>query len=571
MILRPTKTVAGRKATFNASGTGTELVITHMSLGDKGGPIDDSLTKLRSERERSMVVGSKPTIDTIHIDAIFNSPAAYWVREVGFWAGTTLVYYWSTDGVELGYKAADFEWLMGLDLLIDPKGDGPITITAAPPNMGLTMAPALAAILQSLSDTNRTVLNHRSRLDAEDKELAELKGALDPYPQYLNNVRYHKLTSDLRSALSVDTPTELTVGVGKNFNSIEAAYAAISGKSLRAEVRIKVDDGTYNTTGIALTEHPHAHQIRLEGNPANPGACTINFVPDSNKVSHGLILRGMRGMQLAGFRLVGQSTATNWTHRCLRLDGGARVWVQPGTLIVEGGGYGIQLDDMALLSADRITVSGCADWHVYVGSGSTAGLDRITINGGDREKRTAIPLYVNENGYTTSPSGILSNDGSRVWAGQSTLSNLYHALWAQNASFLWCDITSIDQVYYGAIAKTSGVIWSHWWGVTRANPTARRSQVRNAKTIAYLADQGGRIYAPGARAADSSNGFYASTQGLIQASGSITERCSRAYYAESGALIEAYDTRGRSAGCATLYSPAGYATLGNDNGQIRFS
>jgi hypothetical protein len=158
MILRPTKTVAGRQATFNSTANGTQLVLTHISIGDVGGAIDDSLTGLRSERERVACFGSRISPDQIHLDSVFSGPAEYWVREIGIWAGPVLVYYWSTTGAELGYKGANFEWLVGLDLAIDPTADSQVTVTAAPPNVGMTVVPYMATILKSLADTNRLVL-----------------------------------------------------------------------------------------------------------------------------------------------------------------------------------------------------------------------------------------------------------------------------------------------------------------------------------------------------------------------------------------------------------------------------
>ena len=161
MILHPTKTVAGRQATFNANNSGLSLALTHISIGDAGGPIDDARTSLRSERERVSVYGRRVTTDQIHLDAIFDGAGAFWVREVGIWAGNTLVYYWSTAGAELGYKSPGFEWLLGLDLALDEAVDGVIQVTAQAPNVGLSVAPILATVLQSLCSTNRLVLqNH---------------------------------------------------------------------------------------------------------------------------------------------------------------------------------------------------------------------------------------------------------------------------------------------------------------------------------------------------------------------------------------------------------------------------
>lgn len=158
MILRPTKTVAGRQATFNANSTGINLALTHISIGDGGGVIDDTRTSLRSEREKVSVYGRRVTTDQIHLDSVFDGAAAFWVREVGIWAGNTLVYYWSTAGAELGYKSPNFEWLLGLDLALDEAVDGVMQVTAQAPNVGMTVAPILATVLRSLCDTNRLVL-----------------------------------------------------------------------------------------------------------------------------------------------------------------------------------------------------------------------------------------------------------------------------------------------------------------------------------------------------------------------------------------------------------------------------
>ena len=82
MILRPTKTIAGRQATFNASANGTELVLTHMSIGATGGPSADARNSLRRERERVTAFGRRESLDLIHLDGLFNGPDAYWVREL---------------------------------------------------------------------------------------------------------------------------------------------------------------------------------------------------------------------------------------------------------------------------------------------------------------------------------------------------------------------------------------------------------------------------------------------------------------------------------------------------------
>lgn len=158
MILRPKKTTAGRQATFNANSTGTNLELTHISIGDVGGAIDDTRTALRGEKERVPCFGQRVNLDHIRLDAVFSSANKYWVREVGVWAGSVLVYYWSTEGEPLGFKSDIEELLMGLDLWIDPDIDQSISFAVGAPNGGICFAPHLATVLKSLADTNRLVL-----------------------------------------------------------------------------------------------------------------------------------------------------------------------------------------------------------------------------------------------------------------------------------------------------------------------------------------------------------------------------------------------------------------------------
>lgn len=652
MILRPIKTAAGRDATINAKANGYDLTLTHMSLGDKAGTLDPALKALRNERERVPCFGKRISPDQMHLDSLFDGPAEFWPREVGLWAGTVLVYYWSSDGKELGYKQPNADWLIGIDLTIDPNADGPINITAAAPNWTLTVMPHIATILMSLADTNRILLDQRfaadkanERIGLLDMLLAKLDAGLqgtvkwiqqaldtqsktnagflahqtaenahdlgahlstilkvqndtsrlllnqrfalddvskavqelaaptpDPHPQYWNDQRGQAALTQTMRQWGIDGAVlTLEVGPGKAFADIQAAYESLNGKSIKTSVLIKVSDGTYNTTGMVLGNHPNADKIRIEGNPANPAACVINFVPDANKQSHGLIVRRARGLQLAGFRFTGAATATHWAHRCLRLDQGAQVWIEPGTVQVDGGGIGVQVDDMSILWAEKIIIKNCADWHLVAGSGSIAAVNGIKIDGGNKDAVTQVPSHINPDLPKCVPSGILSNDGSRIWVGESDVRRVYHGYWAQNAGYLWNDCSLVDDVYYGMLAKTSGVIWSHWWDVTPARTVPKRTVVTNAKTIAFLADQGGRIYAPGAKAESCSNGFYAGSHGFIQASASYTVNTTRAYYSEVFGLIEAFDTKNKSSGCATVYSPSAYATLGNENGMIRFS
>lgn len=132
MIIRPTKTIVGREATLDTSNRGVELVLAYAAIGDQGGLIDDTLTALRNERDRVPLYGSRVSPTQLHLDALFENGAdAYWVREVGlFDTNGVLIYFWSTEGSELGHKSANMDWLLGLELHVDEAIESHVTVNA---------------------------------------------------------------------------------------------------------------------------------------------------------------------------------------------------------------------------------------------------------------------------------------------------------------------------------------------------------------------------------------------------------------------------------------------------------
>ncbi len=132
MIIRPTKTIAGREATLDTSNRGVELVLAYAAIGDQGGLIDDTLTALRNERDRVPLYGSRVSPTQLHLDALFeNGVNAYWVREVGiFDTNGVMIYFWSTNGSELGHKSANMDWLLGLELHVDEAIEQHVTVNA---------------------------------------------------------------------------------------------------------------------------------------------------------------------------------------------------------------------------------------------------------------------------------------------------------------------------------------------------------------------------------------------------------------------------------------------------------
>ena len=114
IALKPIVTKAGLEAVINASHDGLKAQISQVALGDGGYEPECSATALKSERNRIAIIKGTPiTSAQIHITAIENGEAEYWVREIGFiLEGGTLLALWShpTQALRgIGLKVDHFE------------------------------------------------------------------------------------------------------------------------------------------------------------------------------------------------------------------------------------------------------------------------------------------------------------------------------------------------------------------------------------------------------------------------------------------------------------------------------
>lgn len=127
-----TTTRAGRAAILDAFNNGLKLSLTHVALGD--GAYDPSTlqTALNNERMRSAIAGSSISQDGVQLDleASFGPSPAFWIREVGVFAGPTLIYVWSSpiQADFVGYKNATLTFLMGVALSVADVPSGTLTI-----------------------------------------------------------------------------------------------------------------------------------------------------------------------------------------------------------------------------------------------------------------------------------------------------------------------------------------------------------------------------------------------------------------------------------------------------------
>ncbi|MES9873161.1 MAG: hypothetical protein ABW146_08620 [Candidatus Sedimenticola sp. 6PFRAG7] len=363
--------------------------------------------------------------------------------------------------------------------------------------------------------------------------------------------------------------TRLEVGPGKEFATIEDAFYSLNGKKLKTHVLIKVADGVHETTGIHLEHQPDAHQIRIEGNVANPPACQIKFIPDADKASHGMVIRGLLGLQLAGFKFVGETSATNWTHRSLRLDHGSRVYCDSGTIHITGGCNAVEVEH-SHLNAAQIRFEQIKQWNAFIGSGSKAWIQKSKIIGPGKAVRTQVPAHINPDAPQVIPHGIGVFDGAQGWSSESTITGVWVGVTALRNGYAHCDVTTVDGAEIGFHAQFGGIIWTYWWGATASRPKELRSKASNC-LYGYYAAHKGLIWAPGAVAESCARGFRAYASSKVLANHGRAINCTIAFEAWTLSEIEAIDTNAASTGNPTQHSPPGNAVPGNQNAIIRYS
>lgn len=180
--LLPTITEAGLNAIWRASNDGVSAQITHIALGDAAYTPNQGMTRLQSERARYPVAdGKRLTSRQIHLTALADGNAEFWVREVGFYlADGTCLAIWSDPAKPLAYKAGGVDLLLAYDLTLSAVPADSVTVQSTGAGLNLAMAEELAALaVAQISEMQRCLhRDEQSRLQADqlitiDQRLAE--------------------------------------------------------------------------------------------------------------------------------------------------------------------------------------------------------------------------------------------------------------------------------------------------------------------------------------------------------------------------------------------------------------
>jgi len=150
--MQPVITKTGLGAVWNQTNTGLSAQITHVVLGTAGYTPSNSQKSLRAQVAKYPIAGGERLSDTlIHLTALADGDAEFWVREIGFvLADGTLLAVWSHPTEILTYKAAGTDLLLAYDLSLSALPADSVTIVSGAAGLNLTLAAPLAAMAGAL-------------------------------------------------------------------------------------------------------------------------------------------------------------------------------------------------------------------------------------------------------------------------------------------------------------------------------------------------------------------------------------------------------------------------------------
>ncbi|MBN3005004.1 right-handed parallel beta-helix repeat-containing protein [Chromobacterium alkanivorans] len=354
----------------------------------------------------------------------------------------------------------------------------------------------------------------------------------------------------------------LEVGPGKPFKTIYEAWTSLNGKVLRHDVKIKVSDGVHTCQSISLSGQPYAYRIRIEGNIKNPEACVLKFVPDSAKLSQGVIFNGVRGVNFSGFKIIGESDVDkNFTWRGIALQRGAYVHSDSKSIKIEGVHNGVELTYGSLYSCPGLTVAGFSGNGVLVHDFSRALFDDVTLEGKAKQFVSTRP-----DGVKVRSIGIKVDYQSFVTASRANISQCSDTgCLASNNSVVFIFGAQISDCANYGIYSSSGS------KVQTPPSSGVVSNIKDCK-VGIGARYQGAVFGGNIKIQNAEKGVYADLAGLAHVVDSAASYCSIiAYEATKGGFIDATGSSAKSIENKVKYSPASSGVVGNANATIIFS
>ncbi|GEM_PF-301286 len=281
--LQPVITKKGLAAIWNATSTGLSAEITHIALGTAGYDPTNDQSALRAQAAKYPIAGGERLSGSlIHLTALADGPAAFWVREIGFLlADGTLLAVWSHPTEALTYKPANTDLLLAYDLSLTALPADSVTIVSSPAGLNLSLAAPLAAMASALVGEQLRSLQQQDQITnlARQQQLSreELARQVDSLAIRLGSAEYRQAV-DHEGAVEVGIrAVEAVLGEQLRSLSLQDQVAVLSRQLLlvseqagqrderlaTAERRHEVDHNGLLDMGVATAEAIISTQTKL--------------------------------------------------------------------------------------------------------------------------------------------------------------------------------------------------------------------------------------------------------------------------------------------------------------------
>ncbi|MCE0960537.1 phage tail protein [Pseudomonas putida] len=217
--LQPQITKAGLAAIWNATSTGLSAEISHIGLGSAGYTPSADQKTLRAQVVKYPISGGEKLSSTlIHLTAVADDAAAFWVREVGFFLSDgTLLAVWSHQTEALTYKSANTELLLAYDLSLEALPANSVTINSTSAGLNMTLAEPLAAQATAMIAEQLRNLQQGDRLTVQERlqtvagnQIADLMQRMSAAEQAHTDARDGLLSTTVANAIAL-TSLQTTV------------------------------------------------------------------------------------------------------------------------------------------------------------------------------------------------------------------------------------------------------------------------------------------------------------------------------------------------------------------------
>lgn len=158
--LLPTILEVGLNAIWRAGADGLAAQITHIALGDTPFVPSQAMAALPGERVRYPIAdGKKVSSKQIHVTALADGNAEFWVRGVAFiLADGTPLALWSDPTKPLAYKSAGVDLLLAYDLTLSALPADSVTVQSTGAGLSLSMAEEYTALATAMISLQSMVI-----------------------------------------------------------------------------------------------------------------------------------------------------------------------------------------------------------------------------------------------------------------------------------------------------------------------------------------------------------------------------------------------------------------------------